>query len=120
MTKNIRNFDLEELKAILSSLNEPHFRAEQIYKWLYIKGIEDFSKMTDVPEQLRNTLSRNFTPEFLKPEEIKSSKDGTKKILFRLYDNKFIESVIIPEGRRTTVCISTQIGCKYKSTSCVS
>ncbi|HON06164.1 MAG TPA: 23S rRNA (adenine(2503)-C(2))-methyltransferase RlmN [bacterium] len=120
MKKNIRNFDFEELKALVVSSGEPEFRATQIFKWLYEKGIEDFSRMSDIPEELRNLLVSDYSAGLPEAVEILKSKDGTRKFLFKLNDENFIESVLIPEKERNTVCISTQVGCKFRCAFCAS
>jgi len=120
MKKNIRNLDFEELKALVVSSGEPEFRATQIFKWLYEKGIEDFSRMSDIPEELRNLLVSDYSAGLPEAVEILKSKDGTRKFLFKLNDENFIESVLIPEKERNTVCISTQVGCKFRCAFCAS
>lgn len=118
--QNIRNFTLDELKDILKSLQEPPYRADQIFRWLYKKGVEDFLKMTDLPEGLRNFFSSKYTAKLLDVYEIRNSKDGTRKFLFKLHDNNFIESVLIPDEKRNTICVSTQMGCKFGCAFCAS
>ncbi len=120
MKKNIRNLDFEELKALVVSSGEPGFRATQIFKWLYEKGIEDFLRMSDIPEELRNLLVSDYSAGLPEAVEILKSKDGTRKFLFKLNDENFIESVLIPEKERNTVCISTQVGCKFRCAFCAS
>ena len=120
MKKNIRNFDLEEIKEMVVGLGQPSFRAEQIFQWLYKKGVDDFFQMTDIPQDMRNYLSKNFSVDFLKLVEKFVSQDGTKKFLFRLSDGNYIESVMIPEEERITVCVSTQVGCKFGCVFCAS
>lgn len=120
MAKNIRNFDLNEIKEIVSSLKEPSYRASQIFNWLYKKGIEDFSKMSDISEGLRNFLLYEYTaklPEFF---DVRISKDKTRKYVFSFPDNRLIETVVIPEEKRITGCISTQVGCRYNCAFCAS
>ncbi|MCM8815851.1 MAG: 23S rRNA (adenine(2503)-C(2))-methyltransferase RlmN [Candidatus Omnitrophica bacterium] len=120
MKKNIRDLDQADLGELVSSLGEPTYRAIQIFNWLYARGIEEFSKMSDVPEKLREILASEYTAEFPEVFDVKISRDGTKKYVFRLFDNNFIETVVIPENKRTTICISTQVGCKFGCLFCAS
>ncbi|HOK79770.1 MAG TPA: 23S rRNA (adenine(2503)-C(2))-methyltransferase RlmN [bacterium] len=120
MKENIRNFDISQIEQIVLSMGEPRYRAIQVFRWLYQKGAETFTEMSDVPEKLRYNLGQKYTAKFLEPVQTLISKDGTKKFIFKLYDNNFIESVMIPEKDRNTVCISTQVGCKYNCVFCAS
>ena len=120
MKKNIRDLDQADLGELVSSLGEPTYRAIQIFNWLYARGIEEFSKMSDVPEKLREILASEYTAEFPEVFDVRISRDGTKKYVFRLFDNNFIETVVIPENKRTTICISTQVGCKFGCLFCAS
>jgi 23S rRNA (adenine2503-C2)-methyltransferase len=89
----------------------PRFRAEQILSWLYQRGVEDFDAMTDVARPLRRALADAFAPPVLRPREVARAADGTRKLLFGLEEGRAVESVIIPDPRRLTVCISSQAGC---------
>ncbi|MCM8822125.1 MAG: 23S rRNA (adenine(2503)-C(2))-methyltransferase RlmN [Candidatus Omnitrophica bacterium] len=120
MKKNIRDLDQAELGELVSFSGEPTYRAIQIFNWLYARGVEEFSKMSDVPEKLREVLASEYTAEFPEVFDVKISRDGTKKYVFRLFDNRFIETVVIPENQRTTICISTQVGCKFGCLFCAS
>ncbi len=117
---NIRNFDLDELRELLSSSGEPKFRAVQIFTWLYKKGIRDFFCISDIPEKMRDLLASNYTCDLPEIADILISRDGTKKFIFRLNDGNYIESVLIPDENRNTVCVSTQVGCKYGCIFCAS
>ncbi len=120
MKQDIRNFELDQLKEIVSSFNEPQFRAIQIFKWLYASGVENFSEMRNIPEKLRGLLASGYSVKL--PEVVRrlESKDGTKKFLFKLCDGNCIESVLIPETKRNTVCVSTQVGCRFNCVFCAS
>ncbi|MGC8805170.1 MAG: 23S rRNA (adenine(2503)-C(2))-methyltransferase RlmN, partial [Candidatus Ratteibacteria bacterium] len=112
--------DIRQIEQIVLSMGEPRFRAIQLFGWLYQKGAETFSEMSDLPEELRYNLSQKYTAKFSRPVETFISKDGTKKFVFKLCDNNFIESVLIPENGRNTVCVSTQVGCRYNCVFCAS
>ena len=109
---NIYELSEAELEQQLIDLGQPKFRAKQVVQWIYEKGIHDFEQMTNLPKKLRETLSTQFCFGTLRIDMEQVSKDGTCKRLYRLADNKLIESVLMPyrDGRRTA-CISSQAGC---------
>ena len=108
----IKDFTLPELKEFFASLGEPPFRAEQVFNWIYNHLTFDFSEMQNLPKALRQKLSEIAS---LKSLDIigreRSPVTGTTKYLFETYDGYEIEAVVIPEGKRTTLCLSTQVGC---------
>lgn len=120
MRQNILGLNSEELKKILQTWQEKPFHAQQIFSWIYKKGILDFSRMSDLPEELREKLSKHFSTPGLKLFKTIKSVDGTEKFLFELKDKELIEAVVIPSENRTTVCISTQVGCKFACRFCAS
>jgi 23S rRNA (adenine2503-C2)-methyltransferase len=118
--KCIYNFSLEELKEKLISEGFSAYRAKQIFNWIYKKRVKYFSAMTTIAKNRREKLESILCfPEFktLKKEE---SRDGTKKFLFQLADQEAIESVLIPQKTRSTLCLSTQVGCKFNCKFCAS
>jgi 23S rRNA (adenine2503-C2)-methyltransferase len=117
---NIKNFSLEELKNIFDKFQIPNFRATQTFSWLYKKGCQSFSDMTDLQLELREFLEKNFLFSAFSGFEIAKSQDGTKKYLFKLNDENYIETVLIPSKKRNTLCISSQVGCKYGCVFCAS
>ncbi|MCX5707130.1 MAG: 23S rRNA (adenine(2503)-C(2))-methyltransferase RlmN [Candidatus Omnitrophica bacterium] len=117
---DIKNLSLKELQDILESWNKPSFHAAQIFSWIYQKGVLNFEQMSDLPADLRKELKDNFSIRSLELVESLESVDQTKKILFKLEDGNFIESVIIPSRDRVTGCVSTQVGCKYNCCFCAS
>ena len=120
MTTDIRDLGLDELKVELEAMGEPAFRAIQIFTWLYKKGASGFAEFTSLSKPLREKLARRFTIGALELADRRDSGDGTVKLLFRLHDGAFIETVLIPAGRRLTVCLSTQVGCKFACAFCAS
>jgi 23S rRNA (adenine2503-C2)-methyltransferase len=96
----------------------PRYRIEQILTWIYHRRARDVAAMTDLPRTLRGELAAAFTLPRLDPERVSRSADGTRKLLFRLADGLAIESVLIPEPRRLTLCISSQAGCAMGCTFC--
>ena len=109
---NIYELSDDQLVQRLMDLGQPKFRAKQVVQWIYEKGIHDFELMTNLPKPLREILSQHFCFGTLRIDMEQVSKDGTCKRLYRLGDNKLIESVLMPyrDGRRTA-CISSQAGC---------
>jgi len=121
MTKpDIRNYTLDELKGIMSSLDEPVYRAGQVFEWLHKKGANSFSDMSNLSSELREKLEKKFTINQLKLLKLRKSKDKTEKYLFGLADRESIETVMIPSRIRRTICVSTQVGCRFKCSFCES
>jgi 23S rRNA (adenine2503-C2)-methyltransferase len=96
----------------------PAFRADQVLAWLYRKGTADFSAMTDLPLPLREQLAERWCSTALALESVRRSRDGTRKALLRARDGALVESVLIPEPGRTTLCLSTQVGCPLACSFC--
>lgn len=107
--------DMEEL---MLQLGEEKFKGRQLFKWLYGSLQKDFGKMTDLTVSLRDKLADKFFFDEPAIEKISTSEDGAEKFLFRLADNELIESVLIPDDNRTTVCVSTQAGCPLECKFC--
>lgn len=99
------------LRDWLAQRRQPGFRAGQILAWIYRRGAADFAAMTDLPIELRADLERTFAFPRLVPSRVSHSADGTRKLLFELGGNDAIESVLIPDAPRLTLCISSQAGC---------
>ncbi len=103
---------LEELEQFVTGLGERPFRGRQLFAWLYNKKARDFAEMTDISKPLRARFSELACIGLLQPVSEVTSADGkTRKFLFELGDGERIESVSIREGRRHTLCLSTQVGC---------
>ncbi len=118
--KFVGDLSLEELRQAIEALGEPAYRARQVVKWVYQKGINNWAEASDLPASLRQELANRF---LLRPFELETcyeSRDGTIKYLFRLDDGHFIETVLIPSGARRTLCLSTQVGCKFGCVFCAS
>lgn len=121
MTKktDLRNFTQDELIHYVESLGQPAFRGKQIMGWLYRPGIIDFSQMTDLAKEFRATLNEHARIARFHDPILQRSQDGCVKFGFLLEDNKLIESVLIPEPDRNTLCISSQVGCAMGCTFCL-
>lgn len=118
MKRDIKDLSFQELAAFLSEHKQPAYRARQIRQWLFQKQAKAFSEMTNLSRPLRERLEENFTISRLKTVRRAESHDGTVKLLFGLEDGAAIESVLIPEARRLTLCISTQAGCGFGCAFC--
>jgi 23S rRNA (adenine2503-C2)-methyltransferase len=118
--KDIRDLSFEELAAELKKWGRPAYRAGQIFDWVYKKGAASFSSCTDLPLSLRQRLGEEFSLSPLVLADRVRSRDGTEKFLFELVDGNFVETVLIPAGRRKTLCLSTQVGCRFGCAFCAS
>ncbi|RMH77631.1 MAG: 23S rRNA (adenine(2503)-C(2))-methyltransferase RlmN, partial [Calditrichaeota bacterium] len=109
---------VEEIARMLEPFRQPVYRARQIYKWLHHHRASSFSEMTNLPRALRGELEQAFSIHTLRPAAREVSRDGTVKYLWELRDGQYVESVFIPEERRNTVCISSQVGCALGCSFC--
>ena len=116
--KNIYNLTKKDLEDFIKNKNFKLFRARQIWNWLYVKGTKSFLEMNNLPNDLIKLLDISFSISLLKVKESYISEDGTKKWLFKLKDGKEIETVFIPEGKRGTICVSSQVGCSLSCSFC--
>jgi 23S rRNA (adenine2503-C2)-methyltransferase len=111
---------LPQMEGLLTKLGAHSFHGRQVYKWLYNVRQFDFQLMTDLSKELRTRLDESCTVKGLSLQTKSISRDGTEKYLFRLHDGHPVESVLIPEDYRRTLCISSQagcaIGCKFCAT----
>lgn len=108
----------EQINELLAPFGEPAFRGKQIYKWIHHQNVDSFDEMTNLTKQLRQTLKEHFVLKTFKLASRQVATDGTEKYLFRLPDNRHIESVLIPEEKRNTICISSQVGCSLGCKFC--
>ena len=118
--KDIRQLSKQELEDFFLEKGEPKFRAKQVYEWLWQKGAHAFEEMTNLPKPLREYLDGIFTIQAIVEDKVQHSADGTIKTRFRLHDGHLIESVLIPvpEDKRFTVCVSSQVGCSLTCAFC--
>jgi 23S rRNA (adenine2503-C2)-methyltransferase len=118
---SLYDLSLAELVEFCAGLGEKPFRARQLYSWLYGKGVNDFSRMTDVPKAAREKLAGAARADGLFLAESLSSLDGqTTKHLFGTDDGNFIETVFMKYKERNSICISTQAGCRMGCVFCAS
>lgn len=109
----------EELENLAEGLGLPKFRGRQLFKWIYAKEADSYSQMTDISKDVRQLLSENFSLRTLKlVDKEYSPASDTTKYLWELTDGRRVESVWIPDGKRKTICISSQVGCALKCEFC--
>lgn len=118
--KNIKDYDLQELKQELVDLGEKAFRAEQIFKWLYVDKVSSFDEMTNISLELREKLKENYSICNYRIIKKLESADGTKKYLFDILDGNAIESVLMEYHYGKSICVSSQVGCKMGCKFCAS
>ena len=117
---NLMDFTYEELEAWLITQGLPKFRAKQVYDWVQ-KGVESVDDMTNLSKDLRKQLGEQAHTGYLKVrEKLVSKLDGTIKYLMQLQDGNIVECVLMEYKHGTTICISTQVGCKMGCTFCAS
>jgi 23S rRNA (adenine2503-C2)-methyltransferase len=109
---------LEEIEKIISEFNMPKFTAKQITDWLYKKEIQSIDEMSNISVKNRETLKENYTYGIIDHINVQESIDGTKKYLFKAGHN-YIEAAYIPSDDRSTLCVSSQAGCKYACKFCM-
>ncbi len=109
----------DELIQIAVENNLPGFTGKQVADWLYKKDISSIEAMTNLSKKARKILSEKYTVGLIAPTKVQESTDGTKKYLFATGDGNFIETAMIPEKDRVTVCVSSQVGCKMGCLFCM-
>ena len=109
---------LVELQALCENLGLPRFTPKQIAKWLYSRFVTDIESMTDLSKKARELLSQHAELGLSSPLKVSTSTDGTKKYLFRTSEGEYIESALIPDGERMTLCVSSQAGCRMGCKFC--
>ncbi|WP_343190478.1 23S rRNA (adenine(2503)-C(2))-methyltransferase RlmN [Buchnera aphidicola (Mollitrichosiphum nigrofasciatum)] len=117
MKINLLNFDRIKMRDFFISINEKYFHADQIMKWIYNHNCYDFNKMTNLSIRLRQKLIHRTTLRIPKIIKKLNSNDGTIKFLMQI-DTNYIETIYIPEKKRNTICVSSQVGCVLKCDFC--
>lgn len=111
----------EEVENAFYGIQLPKFRADQVLQWIYQKNVTSFDQMTNLSVAVREQLKSEFEIGFPNvAEERLSPLDGSGKFLIRLQDGQYAETVLIKRGVRRTVCVSSQVGCKFKCVFCAS
>jgi len=125
---SITSLQQADIKQFISDAKQPDFRATQILDWIYQKRVTSFDEMSNLPLALRTKLKENY--QFITMSEAKAtgSEDTTEKFLFKLFDNRYVETVLIPanpalysdKSDRHTACVSSQVGCAFGCKFCAS
>jgi 23S rRNA (adenine2503-C2)-methyltransferase len=118
--RTLLDFDRDELRSWVLENGDPAYRADQLLEWVYRKRVVDFQEMTNLPRGLREKLSRDLPVTRSKIDGWVVSEGGTQKATIRLSDGEIIETVLIPDGERRTLCVSTQVGCAVGCVFCAS
>lgn len=116
---DIKNLNREELRELVRGLGKEDYRVKQIIQWVYYHKVDAFQNMTNVSKALRGLLETTTRMELLDIVNMETSIDGSQKFLFTLEDGESIESVLIPDKRRLTLCVSTQAGCPFGCRFCL-
>jgi len=120
-TFDIKSLLEEEMVQELKALGLPAFRAKQIYEWLHVKLVTSYDEMTNIPKNLREILKEKCPiTSLVQADALHSETDGTVKYLFRLKDDRVIESVLMKYHHGNSVCISSQVGCRMGCKFCAS
>jgi 23S rRNA (adenine2503-C2)-methyltransferase len=115
---DILRLSREELRDWFLDQGEKKFRADQVYDWLWKKGMGDFGEMSNLSKALREKLEASFSLAKITVDNVQVSRDGTRKYAFRLAGGQQVEGVLIPTSSRVTACISSQAGCSLDCTFC--
>ena len=108
-----------QLEDLAVDLGASRYRGRQVAAWLYRKGIVDLGAMSDLPKEFRAALGERFRAELPDIERAMPSQDGSQKLVFRLEDGARVSAVVMPDDGRTTLCLSTQVGCGYACAFCL-
>jgi 23S rRNA (adenine2503-C2)-methyltransferase len=115
---DLRAMTLADAEAFAVAQGWSRFRGEQVWRWVHEKGVRGFEEMTNLPLDVRAALAERAQIGTLTIAEIQTSRDGTRKLRLLTRDGQSIESVLIPNGDKTTQCISSQVGCAVDCQFC--
>jgi len=116
---NLLELDLDAAERFVRDLGWPRYRAQQILRWLHRRRVRDVQRMTDLSDAERARLGTIARIGRLEDCQILRSVDGTRKYVARLEDRLLVESVVIPDADRLTLCLSTQVGCTLDCSFCL-
>lgn len=116
--KDIRQLSLEQLEEFFLTHGEKKFRAKQVYEWLWNKSLKNFDEMSNISLSTRDLLKTHFEINHILVDLMQHSSDGTIKNAVKLFDNRIVESVLIPTSKRITACVSSQVGCSLACNFC--
>ncbi|MBU0580378.1 MAG: 23S rRNA (adenine(2503)-C(2))-methyltransferase RlmN [Candidatus Margulisbacteria bacterium] len=118
MKTDLRNLAFPDIEELLIKISEPKYRTQQIFQWIHQKGISSLEEMSNLSKELRHKLAGKHFINQLKALDIQEDTEGTKKYLWELNDGQRIESVLLDDEGRRTICLSTQVGCKMDCLFC--
>jgi 23S rRNA (adenine2503-C2)-methyltransferase len=116
--RDIRKLSQEQLEEFFISKGDKKFRAKQVYEWLWNKSLKNFDEMSNISKATREMLKENFIINHIHVDLMQHSVDGTIKNAVKLFDDKIVESVLIPTSKRITACVSSQVGCSLDCNFC--
>jgi 23S rRNA (adenine2503-C2)-methyltransferase len=116
--KDIRTFTKEQLRDFFVAQGDKAFRGNQVYEWLWQKSAHSFEGMTNISKETREMLDAHFVINNIEVDQMQRSNDGTIKNAVKLHDGLIVESVLIPTQKRTTACVSSQVGCSLDCKFC--
>ncbi|WP_092483600.1 23S rRNA (adenine(2503)-C(2))-methyltransferase RlmN [Candidatus Ichthyocystis hellenicum] len=115
---NLFDFDRDGLSLFLKEKGYPSYRSNQLFSWVHKRLVSDFSSMSDISRDLRREFSEIFSYSFPTIISESHSRDGTSKWLLSVGDKNAIEMVYIPDNNRSTLCVSSQVGCALNCSFC--
>lgn len=116
--KDIRALTKDQLRTFFEDRGQKAFRGNQVYEWLWKKSAHSFDVMTNLSKDTRQMLENNFVINHIRVDKMQRSNDGTIKNAVKLHDGLIVESVLIPTDKRTTACVSSQVGCSLDCKFC--
>jgi 23S rRNA (adenine2503-C2)-methyltransferase len=116
---NLIGLQPSELEDLAVSLGASRYRGRQLATWIYRKGIVELEAMTDLPREFRARLAETHAIALPDVERETPSQDGSRKLVFRLDDERRVSAVLMPDDGRTTLCLSTQVGCGFECAFCL-
>ncbi len=116
---DLKNLTLSDMEQFLQGQGKERFRATQVFKWIYQRDARSFREMTNISKTLREELEATAFIGNLETEAVEEGSDGTRKYLFTLSDGASVESVLIPDEGRNTLCVSSQVGCAMGCRFCL-
>jgi 23S rRNA (adenine2503-C2)-methyltransferase len=116
---NLKKYDPKEIEEVIKEYSLPSYRTKQLIHWIYKKYASSLMEITEIPKTLRESLSEKYYIGDIKLLDRKISIDGTEKFLWELEDKEKVESILIPDKYRLTLCLSSQVGCSLKCKFCL-
>ena len=116
---NLIGLQPSELEDLAVSLGASRYRGRQLATWIYRKGMVELEGMTDLPREFRARLAETHAIALPDVERETPSQDGSRKLVFRLDDERRVSAVLMPDDGRTTLCLSTQVGCGFGCAFCL-